>query len=93
MQWALLPDLLVPAMTVAMLGAIESLLSATVADRMTGTRHDPNVELIGQGVANLFSPLVGGLAGDRRDRANGHEYPVGRENARGGNDSRASHFC
>jgi SulP family sulfate permease len=60
-QWALLPDLLVPAMTVAMLGAIESLLSATVADRMTGTRHNPNVELIGQGVANVFAPLVGGL--------------------------------
>lgn len=60
-QWALLPDLLVPAMTVALLGAIESLLSATVADRMMGTRHNPNMELIAQGVANLFSPLVGGL--------------------------------
>jgi SulP family sulfate permease len=60
-QWSVLPDLLVPAMTVAMLGAIESLLSATVADRMMGTRHNPNVELIGQGVANIFSPLVGGL--------------------------------
>jgi SulP family sulfate permease len=60
-QWSVLPDLLLPAMTVAMLGAIESLLSATVADRMTGTRHNPNVELIGQGVANMFSPLVGGL--------------------------------
>ena len=57
----MLPDLLVPAMTVAMLGAIESLLSATVADRMMGTRHNPNVELIAQGVANFFSPLVGGL--------------------------------
>jgi len=60
-DWSVLPDLLMPAMTVAMLGAIESLLSATVADRMTGTRHNPNVELIGQGVANIFSPLVGGL--------------------------------
>jgi SulP family sulfate permease len=60
-QWALLPDLLVPAMTVAMLGAIESLLSATVADRMMGSRHNPNVELMAQGVANFFSPLVGGL--------------------------------
>ena len=57
----MLPDLLVPAMTVAMLGAIESLLSATVADRMMGTRHNPNVELMAQGVANFFSPLVGGL--------------------------------
>ena len=61
MQWTMLPDLLVPAMTVAMLGAIESLLSATVADRMMGTRHNPNVELMAQGVANVFSPLVGGL--------------------------------
>ncbi len=60
-QWAVLPDLLVPAMTVAMLGAIESLLSATVADRMMGSRHNPNMELIGQGIANLLSPLVGGL--------------------------------
>jgi sulfate permease, SulP family len=57
----LLPALLVPAMTVAMLGAIESLMSAMVADRMTGDRHDPNVELIAQGVANLASPLFGGL--------------------------------
>ena len=57
----LLPALLVPAMTVAMLGAIESLMSAMVADRMTGDRHDPNVELMAQGVANLASPLFGGL--------------------------------
>jgi SulP family sulfate permease len=60
-QWAALPDLLLPAMTVAMLGAIESLLSATVADRMMGTRHNPNVELVAQGIANFFSPLAGGL--------------------------------
>jgi SulP family sulfate permease len=60
-QWTMLPDLIVPAMTVAMLGAIESLLSATVADRMTGTRHNPNVELMAQGVANFLSPLAGGL--------------------------------
>lgn len=53
--------LLGPALTVAMLGAIESLLSATVADRMTGDRHDPNVELTAQGVANVLSPLFGGL--------------------------------
>jgi sulfate permease, SulP family len=59
--WGVLPDLLVPAMTVAMLGAIESLLSATVADRMSGGRHNPNLELIGQGVANICSPFVGGL--------------------------------
>jgi SulP family sulfate permease len=49
------------AVTVAMLGAIESLLSAVVADRMSNDRHNPNVELVAQGVANIFSPLFGGL--------------------------------
>ena len=44
-----------------MLGAIESLLSAVVADRMSGDRHDPNVELTAQGIANVLSPLFGGL--------------------------------
>jgi SulP family sulfate permease len=53
--------LLSPAFTVAMLGAIESLMSAVVADRMTGDRHNPNVELVAQGLANVASPLVGGL--------------------------------
>jgi len=53
--------LLSPTLTVAMLGAIESLLSAVVADRMSRTRHNSNVELFAQGVANLVSPLVGGL--------------------------------
>ena len=53
--------LLSPALTVAMLGAIESLLSAVVADRMSGDRHNPNVELFAQGLANIASPLVGGL--------------------------------
>jgi SulP family sulfate permease len=57
----LILTLLSPAFTVAMLGAIESLLSAVVADRMSGDRHDPNVELTAQGVANVLSPLVGGL--------------------------------
>lgn len=53
--------LLAPALTVTMLGAIESLLSATVADRMSGDRHNPNVELLAQGVANMASPLFGGM--------------------------------
>jgi SulP family sulfate permease len=57
----LMLTLLSPALTIAMLGAVESLLSAVVADRMGGDRHDPNVELMAQGVANLASPLVGGL--------------------------------
>ncbi len=51
-----------PAFTIALLGAIESLLSAVVADSMTGTRHNSNQELIGQGIANIFSPLFGGFA-------------------------------
>jgi SulP family sulfate permease len=58
---SLVLKLLSPALTVALLGAIESLLSATVADRMSGTQHNPNVELMAQGVANIASPLVGGL--------------------------------
>ena len=53
--------LLGPAFTVTMLGAIESLLSAVVSDRMSGDKHNPNVELFAQGVANVFSPLFGGL--------------------------------
>jgi len=57
----LIRPLLSPAITVAMLGAIESLMSAVVSDRMSGTKHNPNVELVGQGVANIFSPLFGGL--------------------------------
>jgi SulP family sulfate permease len=53
--------LISPALTVAMLGAIESLMSAVVSDRMSGDKHNPNTELFGQGVANLISPLFGGL--------------------------------
>lgn len=55
-------ELIGPAFTIAMLGAIESLLSATVADGMAGTRHDSNQELIGQGIANVLAPLFGGFA-------------------------------
>jgi SulP family sulfate permease len=55
-------ELIGPAFAIAMLGAIESLLSAVVADGMAGTRHDSNQELIGQGVANLVVPLFGGFA-------------------------------
>jgi sulfate permease, SulP family len=58
---ALIPTLIQPALTVAMLGAIESLMSAVVADQMTGDRHNPNVELVAQGIANIASPVFGGL--------------------------------
>jgi SulP family sulfate permease len=51
-----------PAFTIALLGAIESLLSAVVADGMAGTRHDSNQELIGQGIANILAPMLGGFA-------------------------------
>jgi SulP family sulfate permease len=57
----LIHGLLGPAFTVAMLGAIESLMSAVVSDRMSNDRHNPNIELIGQGVANIVSPMFGGL--------------------------------
>ncbi len=57
-----LMQLVGPAFTIALLGAIESLLSATVADGMANTRHDPNQELIGQGIANMVAPLLGGFA-------------------------------
>ena len=50
-----------PAFTIASLGGIESLLSATVADGMADTRHDSKQELIGQGIANLCTPLIGGF--------------------------------
>ena len=55
-------SLVAPAFTIALLGAIESLLSATAADGMAGTRHHSNQELIGQGIANIFAPLFGGFA-------------------------------
>ncbi|MGA6980944.1 MAG: SulP family inorganic anion transporter, partial [Candidatus Sulfotelmatobacter sp.] len=57
----LIHGLLGPALTVAMLGAIESLMSAVVSDRMSNDHHNPNVELFGQGVANIISPMFGGL--------------------------------
>jgi SulP family sulfate permease len=55
-------DMVGPAFAITLLGAIESLLSAVVADGMAGTHHDPNQELIGQGLANLVAPFFGGFA-------------------------------
>jgi len=57
----LLPKLVSPAITIALLAAIESLLSAVVADGLSGGRHRSNMELLAQGVANVFSPLFGGI--------------------------------
>ena len=59
--WHDLPGLLGPAFTIAMLGAIESLLSAVVSDGMIGGRHRSNMELVAQGVANIAAPLFGGI--------------------------------
>lgn len=53
--------LVVPAFSIALLGAVESLLSAVVADGMIGSRHRANMELVAQGVANIVSPLFGGI--------------------------------
>ena len=61
MSWDTIKGLVSPAITIAILGAIESLLSATVADGVIGDRHSSNTELIAQGVANLASPLFGGI--------------------------------
>ena len=61
LSWDTIKGLVSPAITIAILGAIESLLSATVADGVIGDRHDSNTELIAQGMANLASPLFGGI--------------------------------
>jgi SulP family sulfate permease len=58
----LVKDLLGPAMAIALLGAIKSQLCAVVADGMTGTKHDPDAELIGQGIGNVVAPFFGGIA-------------------------------
>ncbi|MGE4299488.1 MAG: SulP family inorganic anion transporter [Desulfovibrionaceae bacterium] len=60
-EWSRLSELVQPAVAIALLGAIESLLSAVVADGMIGTRHRSNMELVAQGIANLVSPIFGGL--------------------------------
>lgn len=60
-SFELIRQLIAPAFAIAMLGAIESLLCAVVADGMTGSKHDPNAELIGQGLGNLAAPFFGGI--------------------------------
>lgn len=62
LNWEAIKDLFPVAITIAVLGAIESLLSATVADGVTGDKHDSNTELIAQGTANLITPLFGGIS-------------------------------
>ena len=60
-SFGLIHNLIGPALTIAMLGAIESLLCAVVADGMSGKKHNPNDELIGQGIGNMLVPFVGGI--------------------------------
>ena len=60
-SFAMIKELMLPALTIAILGSIESLLSAVVADGMIGGSHRSNMELIAQGIANIFSGLVGGI--------------------------------
>ncbi len=60
-EWSMVRDLIGPATAIAVLGAIESLLSAVVADGLTSERHDSNTELIAQGIANIVCPFFGGL--------------------------------
>jgi SulP family sulfate permease len=62
LDWESARQLVAPALSIALLGAIESLLCARVADGMIDDRHDPNQELMAQGIANLVSPLFGGIA-------------------------------
>lgn len=62
LDFELIRELLGPAFTIAMLGAIESLLCAVVADGMAGTRHDPDAELVGQGLGNMLGTFFGGIA-------------------------------
>ena len=77
-----LSDLLAPAFTIALLGAIESLLCAVVADSLTGDKHDANQELIAQGVANMVVPFFGGIpatgaiARTATNISNGGQTPV-----------------
>lgn len=60
-RFDMIRELFPSALTVALLGAVESLLSAVVADRMSGDKHNPNVELVAQGIANIVTPFVGGI--------------------------------
>ncbi len=61
-DFAMIRELMQPAIAIALLGAIESLLSAVIADGMTGKKHDPNAELLALGVGNMVAPIFGGIA-------------------------------
>lgn len=81
MDWEVMRSLFPVALTIALLGAIESLLSATVADGVTGDRHDSNTELMAQGAANLLTPLFGGHSGHGCHRPDDDQYQQRRPDA------------
>ena len=79
-----LPSAVEPAIILALLGSVDSLLTSLVADSLTGTRHNPNRELVGQGIGNVIAGMFGGLPGGRgyhghRDQ---HSPPVERRRCR-----------
>ena len=86
-------ELFSPAVTVALLAAIESLLSAVVADGMIGSRHKSNVELVAQGIANIGVGALRRHARDRSDRAHGDQRQDRRTDAGRRNDARARRCC
>ena len=89
----LIGGLIMPAVTVAMLGAIESLMSAVVADRMSGDRHNPNMELVAQGLANIASPLFGGLPATGAIARTATNIRSGARTPVAGHDARAARCC
>ena len=76
------------ALTLALLGAIDSLLTSVVADNMTKTRHKPNKELIGQGIGNSISAMFGGIPGAGGDDSYGSKYQLRWKNPYLGNGCR-----
>ena len=84
--------LVAPAFAIAMLGGIESLLSAVVADGMMGGRHRSNMELVAQGVANLVTPLFGGIPATGAIARTATNIKAGAAHSRGGHGTRPSPF-
>ena len=78
LSFELIRALVPSAFAIAMLGAIESLLSAVVADGMTGGKHDPDAELVAQGVGNLVGPFFGGIAATGALARTADQHPLGR---------------
>ena len=70
-----------PALIIALLGSIDSLLTSLVADSMTRTRHSPNRELVGQGIGNMAAGIFGGLPGEGSTMGTGNEHPRRRTHA------------